>query len=367
MRIEQYNVVFYGDIASGKTREQVKNNLMIYRRMEQRQIELLFTNMPFLLKHEVNYTTALRCQISFEWVGVLSRIEPTTQTSEECLSALPQYYNVVFSGQLCEGYVLDDVKCNLMVFLHLTKKRLDRIFDGRPALLMQNVDSRPALRMQISFELAGAICQLERVKQELPSALETKVLLEAQIPEQMLCPKCGFQQPQARKCRHCGMYVDIHCKKRPAEKEVRREQQVQRTDAAMRQELLYWGIGLSVFGAFQWVGSEGVGIGFTSIGLLNLLFGWYPDWRAGRNMFLVNGLTLLGSGASSLMTILVAALYGGASIPSGIEHVESSMMIGGILLLRCLQISAGFYGVGRFKQYASTPQLASKKRKSSIV
>ncbi|GAK56253.1 hypothetical protein U27_03215 [Candidatus Vecturithrix granuli] len=101
MRCEQYNVIFYGDLASGNTREQLKNSLAMRFHIGPHQLERLFTQMPFLLKQDINYTTALKFQILFEWSGLLCRIEPTTYTSETAIRTLPEYYNIVFTGELC--------------------------------------------------------------------------------------------------------------------------------------------------------------------------------------------------------------------------------------------------------------------------
>lgn len=367
MKCEQYNVMFYGDLAPGNTREQVKNSLAMRFHIGPRQLDRLFRRTPFLLKQEINYTTALKFQILFEWSGLLCRIEPATRTSETAMRTLPEYYNVVFSGELCEGYTIDDVKCNLMVFLHLTNKRMNELFAGHPVTLMQDVASYPALKMQISFELAGAICRLEPVQHDPSRALAPNTFPEAQTPpvavEQMLCPKCGFQQPQSRKCRHCGIYVENYVKKRPVCKALRLKRLAQQTDAAMKQELLYWGIGLSVFGALHVIGLGVWTMIFVGLGILNLLFRRHPGLLVGRGMFLVNGLTLFGAGGWNLLAMLSnsASLHEDMGIQFEIGHVESSMMIGGILLLRVLQISFGIYGLGRFRQYVSTPKSLSKK------
>lgn len=362
---DTYNLVFSGDIAPGNTCEQVKDSLTSHFRMGSRQLDDLFAHTPFLLKHEVDYATALKHQILFEWAGLLSRIEPV---SKQARNTPPEYCNVVFTGELREGYQIDDVKRNLMTFLRLTTKRVDELFAGHPVTLMQDVDSHPALKMQISFELAGALCRLETVKHDHPAMMTANTAPETQTMRanvaQMRCPKCDFRQPQSRKCRHCGCYVHTYIKKRPVSKELRLTQLARETDAAMKQELLYWGIGFSMFGALQSIGLGVWAMGFVGVGLLNLLLRRRSGLLAGRGMFLVNGLMLFGSGAWGLTAVLgksVNFLYAGTGIRFGIERVESSMMVGGLLLWHALQIGAGIYGFGRFKHYVSTQQALSKK------
>ncbi len=368
---EQYNVMFYGDITQGNTCAQVKNSLTTHFHMEPRQLEQLFTRTPFLLKRDVDYATAVKYQILFGRAGLLGRIESTTDPLEAVLSTPPEYYNVVFRGELCEGYLIDDVKRNLMAFLHLTTNRIDRMFAGPPVILMRDADAHPALKMQMSIELAGARCRLESVKHDRPPALAANALLsaqpEAQTPSDvayMRCPKCGFQQPQTRKCRHCGCHVHTDVKKRLVCWKFRLKQSVQHTDAAMKQELLYWGIGFSVFGEFQMIGLGVWAMGFVGIGLLNLLFRRCRRLLVGRGMFLVNGVTLVGSGAWSLVMALsksVGLLSGNTGIPLEIGHVESGMLVGGFMVWYALQIGIGLYGLGRFKQYVSTHQALSKR------
>lgn len=59
MKDEQYNLVSYGDIAPGYTREQVNNSLTTQFHIGSHQLEEWFTHTPFLLKHDVDYATTL--------------------------------------------------------------------------------------------------------------------------------------------------------------------------------------------------------------------------------------------------------------------------------------------------------------------
>ena len=135
MGCEQYNVIFYGDLVPGNTREQVKNSLAMRFHISPRQLERLFRHTPFLLKQEINYTTALKFQILFEWSGLLCRIEPTTHTSETAIRTLPEYYNVVFTGKLCEGYTNVAIAIKKMSHLH------ERFFEETACTQEKNLSS----------------------------------------------------------------------------------------------------------------------------------------------------------------------------------------------------------------------------------
>ncbi len=216
-----YNLIFHGDIASGHTIDEVKQKLSVQFNIEHNRIDRLFTHTPFLVKAHIDYKTATKYQILFEWAGALCTIEsvesiPKTMpqnSRENC-----QRCDVIFTGKIRKGYQVEDVQCNLMTFLHLNKRRINELFVGVPVILMQDVSYPPALKIQTGFELAGAICTLKMISQPLPSEIHLGSLLEeqAQLSSRpyMTCPKCGFRQWASRKCCQCGIYTGNYLKRK---------------------------------------------------------------------------------------------------------------------------------------------------------
>jgi hypothetical protein len=70
-------------------------------------------------------------------------------------------YNVVFYGEITEGYSVEEVRKNLSSQFNLDDKFNERLLAGNSVILRENVDIQAASKLQTTGELMGAICHTE--------------------------------------------------------------------------------------------------------------------------------------------------------------------------------------------------------------
>lgn len=90
-------------------------------------------------------------------------------------------YDVIFSGRLIEGAAEDQVKANVAMLFKTEVAKIERLFDGSPAVIKKGVDAQTAKKYLLAMKKAGAICEARVVGQavEQPSAAETPAAKEA--------------------------------------------------------------------------------------------------------------------------------------------------------------------------------------------
>lgn len=355
MEPKEYNLVFYGKIAKGQDVAAVKQKLAAHFNVRPSTLDGMFTGQPCPIKAKVAYKTALRSQIALEWVGIFCQIEPIPGTQEEDPGeAEPTQVNLIFDGQIAEHTSVPQVKRKLRRLLKLSASRVDELFAGHPVVIMQDVAYQPALRIQTSFELAGALCRLEPVASsstETPVTPAPNTSVPLRPEETMTCPKCGLVQKTARKCHSCGIYVGIYLKGYTDAKVKHAQQLARQMDAAMQQELRSWGVGLLSLGVVQ---LAGLGVwyacGIASIGLLNLLV-------RRRMLFILNSMTACVSGVCTLVLMTLHTLFTNAEIVASAEagSLELITVVGGIVLLSGVQLYLGKHALKAFKKYAPPP------------
>lgn len=178
MKVTLYNVVFKGEIIGGGNVEDVKKNISARFKMDPKTVHRLFTAQWVIIKRNVDYKTALKFQILFERAGAICHIEAIEKETEEEFTNLHQRYNVVFEGKIAEGQAIEKVKKNLSSFLKLSKNRIEKLFAGHPVIFMEDLEYRPALKIQTMFELAGAVCEIIPVSSQLAQAIQEKTAFE---------------------------------------------------------------------------------------------------------------------------------------------------------------------------------------------
>ncbi len=349
---KRYNLAFSGEIAPGYTIEEVEKNLSSYFDMDMTRVDRIFTDKPFMLKKEVDYRTALTYQIIFEWAGAFCHIEPTSQEPDKNFSG-KQHCNVIFDGTIDEKYREEEVKNNLKGLLHLNDRRIEELFSGPAVVIMKDVDYCPALKIQISFELAGAKCRIEESRAESPTETLTSRRsngIDAQdFSGTMICPKCGFTQKKFHTCRRCGVYVEKFHTPHNVSKAKQSRRPAKKRDRVMKKELFTWGAGLIILGVIQLASLGLWALCITGVGILNLLIPRRP-------LFILNGMTLFVSGSLNLIFMTISTLFGNDTIGvhAGAGQFELIVVLGGILLVSMAQMYVGIQGVRKFKQYAST-------------
>lgn len=351
MKHPGYQLIFQGAIAPGQELEEVRKKLSARFHIDTAQLDRLFNGTPIIVKEDADYKTILKYQILFEWAGAICRIESSTQNIEsEVLQAPPSHVNVIFDGVIDQRLQVEEVKKNLKDLLKLNDRRLEELFSGNPVLLMQNVNYLPALKIQTSFELAGAICRIEPVEQPPSQRVITAEPQQEHVVqasyETMRCPKCGQEQKKSRKCRYCGIYIETYLKKNSDSKSGLKKQSVSKGALNLKRELSHWGIGLTVLGIIQFAGLGVWASALILIGILNLFV-------QQRVMFLVDGITLIVSGVTGFVFMVLHTLFmkQGAVIQAGNGDSEWLIEIGYIVIISGIQFYLGSRAFKKFVSY----------------
>jgi len=120
-------------------------------------------------------------------------------------------YKILFSGKVAKGRDLDEVKRNLKSLFEVGDSKIEQLFSGRVFVVKDNVDYESTMKYQMALETAGAVCKVKEISPGLTmeSTDETKNR-PSRLDEQamMTCPKCAFEQKEAKECIRCGIIIN---------------------------------------------------------------------------------------------------------------------------------------------------------------
>jgi len=137
-------------------------------------------------------------------------------------------YQVIFSGQILDGFDETDVRNKLEP---LFSGQVEYLFSHAPLHVKQNVSLDQAQKIADRLEQLGVKCQISPIQDEdIPPTLETdetELCLESsdehdnskmendlassdtsQTYPKMICPSCGVEQAEAEECISCGIIID---------------------------------------------------------------------------------------------------------------------------------------------------------------
>jgi hypothetical protein len=69
-------------------------------------------------------------------------------------------FEVVFSGKLVEGAVLEQVKAKVAAMFKVEVAKVERLFSGATVSIKKGIDEATAKKYQMALQKAGAICQV---------------------------------------------------------------------------------------------------------------------------------------------------------------------------------------------------------------
>jgi len=120
-------------------------------------------------------------------------------------------YKILFNGKVAKGRDLDEVKRNLKSLFKVGDSKIEQLFSGRVIVIKDSIDYEATMKYRMAFETAGAVCKVKEISPGLTmeSTDETKNS-PSRLDEQamMTCPKCAFEQKEAKECIRCGIIIN---------------------------------------------------------------------------------------------------------------------------------------------------------------
>lgn len=116
-------------------------------------------------------------------------------------------YKVIITGELIEGFDLDEVVEKLATLLKQPSDTMARLFGKRPIPLNTFYPAAKAEKVQQHLHSIGAQTRLEPIVRSV-FPLEPSATAEAEPVEKMAdfsCPKCGQAQAPGVSCTNCGV------------------------------------------------------------------------------------------------------------------------------------------------------------------
>lgn len=102
-----------------------------------------------------------------------------------------EHYNIVFEGNVADGYRVEEVKENLAALYKVDVQKIDRLFSKPTVVLKSKLDRDSALKYQKAFLKAGAMCKVKSsglaestspVEEAAPSQTTSNALAQAEAP-----------------------------------------------------------------------------------------------------------------------------------------------------------------------------------------
>ncbi len=72
-------------------------------------------------------------------------------------------YNIAFTGEIGEGFLLDDVKSNLVKKLRMRPEQVERLFSNKNLNIKKNVGKEEAERIVEAFKNCGVVCKVQQI------------------------------------------------------------------------------------------------------------------------------------------------------------------------------------------------------------
>lgn len=140
-------------------------------------------------------------------------------------------YNVVSSGNVLDGFEVDDVKRKLAKLFQLPEQKAAAII-AKPCVIKKGLDREKAYAYKRKLESIGVMVDLKPIEKPKPAfdvaslslepmETETQSEVSEEVPVQpplaispdpddgkVSCPKCGHVQYDAEQCVSCGIYMN---------------------------------------------------------------------------------------------------------------------------------------------------------------
>ena len=91
-------------------------------------------------------------------------------------------YKVVFSGEIADGFSVEDVRKNLSSRFKLSIQDTEKLFSSPSIYIKRNVNYKAALKFQQRFEKTGALCTIVPLNGHNSRAVSPYMAKEIDVP-----------------------------------------------------------------------------------------------------------------------------------------------------------------------------------------
>ena len=177
----QFNILFRGEILPGHDVLQVKRKLASLYKVSEDKLEPWFSGQTITIKECVDHATAKKYKEVFDNVGAICILQKLENNKEPRSSSpsppqketVKRKYKVVFTGEI----PITHDKIHAQQLAAKIKEFIKR-FGGTSTVHVNIADGHPQTRGNID-----------------------------QAKSLMICPQCGFEQPESEMCGACGIVI----------------------------------------------------------------------------------------------------------------------------------------------------------------
>ena len=122
----------------------------------------------------------------------------------------PVQYEIVFSGEIVFKERLENVKQQMAAMFQMDPLEVEALFTGEPVVVKKNLTKDMAEVYRLTIAKAGAISKVVEMDSLQESAHNPFAEREQDVSHSIdaptcVCPKCGHEQLEAKKCNQCSV------------------------------------------------------------------------------------------------------------------------------------------------------------------
>ncbi|MEM7220957.1 MAG: hypothetical protein AAF515_21535 [Pseudomonadota bacterium] len=148
-------------------------------------------------------------------------------------------YQVLFSGQLVDGFDRERVQASLADALGVPENKARYLFSGKTVVLQSKLSEAEANRLQERLHDLGALARVKNLapKAAQPADFESdradKTLRDLTAAH-VECPRCSHVQLEAVYCARCGVEIEVYMRQ---QRKARLLAEKRERDAAQKEQL----------------------------------------------------------------------------------------------------------------------------------
>jgi hypothetical protein len=133
---------------------------------------------------------------------------------------MSESYSIVLTGEINDGFTLEQVKANIGKLFKLDDDKVSALFVGKPVVIRRGLDKQKAIKMHSALSRSGAEVSIKKARPPAAEVKQTESQPEQKSEEKaavistpvgtLNCPRCGHEQPYSNACTYCKMNLKLH-------------------------------------------------------------------------------------------------------------------------------------------------------------